>query len=94
MNKFLIVLTDDGEDHAAVVEEQFPVHRYELLPGKAWAVAAEDRMVTASDVSSMIGLGSSNGGRVGVVIPFRGYYGYADAALWQKLEVWDKHESA
>ncbi|MDE0128869.1 MAG: hypothetical protein OXQ86_04810 [Gammaproteobacteria bacterium] len=94
MNKYLIVLTSEGEGSATVIEEQFPDHRYELLPGKVWAVAVEDNKVTASDICNQIGLGTGDNERVGVVIPFRGYYGYADAALWQRFAVWDKHDPA
>ncbi len=90
MNKYLIVITSEDEGNAAIVKEKFPDHRCEILAGNVWAVATEDNTVTASDVCKMLGLGASDNGLVGVVIPFQGYYGYADAALWQRFEVWDK----
>ena len=90
MYKFLILLEGEHEQVAALVQEHYANFNYELIEKKAWVVAANETTVTPADVCKKIGLTGTEQARMGVVVRFETYYGYADAALWQKLQAWGR----
>ena len=67
---------------AAAVEEHYP-RRYALLDDSLWVIAADE--ATPADVCQRLGIGPE---RSGVVTGLEVYYGFYDAALWQKIDAW------
>ena len=83
MNCFLVVAPPSERFGSSVIAQAFPLH-YEVLDGKVWVVAGNQR--TCADVCKELGIGKT--GVSGVVTKIDEYYGFFDRALWESVASW------
>lgn len=92
MSAYLVVLFADSSVRAEKLTETFPDH-YRLRDG-AWVVNGEQQ--TCGDVAAVLGIGVRTPGKPESAEP-TGFVarlspedvnGYADAGLWEKLNLW------
>ena len=74
----------DGEFSEELVNQRYPKN-YALVPGHVWLVATDER--SSYDVAQALGLVTGgNEEASGVVVPARGYWGFAHNDLWRLLQ--------
>ena len=86
-NCFLVVAKMDEGDRPfpTQVELLFP-KCYELVPGHAWIIEAPSGD-SAFDVAKVLGLHSEGDENAsGIIVPARGYWGYAHKDMWNVLD--------
>ena len=87
MNCYFVMAKLDeqnGEFNEELVNQKYP-DNYALVPGHVWLVATEE----ASSYEVALALGLVTGGNEeasGVVVPARGYWGFAHNDLWRLLQ--------
>ena len=86
MQCFLVAIPPGSSIKASSIGETFPEH-HQILPGLVWAVAGDQR--TCVDVCEALGIGSNGLETLGVVVRMAEYNGFADRALWEKLNAWE-----
>ena len=84
MNCF-IVISPHIEKVQEAVQENFPEYNHQIAPG-SWAVASDRN--GPSEVCKLLDMGEKNDAVHGVVCSLDAYYGFFDAALWEKLNTW------
>ena len=84
MNCF-IVISPDTEKIQEAVQENFPEYNHQIVPG-SWAVASETN--GPSEVCKLLGMDEEKDAVAGLVCSLDAYYGFFDAALWEKLNLW------
>lgn len=87
MNCYFVMAKMDHEDgsfDSELVERKYP-ENYPLVPGHVWLVATSED--SSYDVAKGLGLVSGgNEDASGIVVPARGYWGFADNGLWRLLQ--------
>ena len=87
MNYYFVMAKYDDEDapfDAGLVAKEYP-DNYELIPGYVWVVGSE--APSSFDVASALGLVDGGSAEAsGVVVPAKGYWGFAPKALWHLLQ--------
>ena len=85
MNCF-IVISQNTEKIQAAVQKHFPDFNYQIVSG-TWVVASDS--AGPSDVCKTLGIDVEGEVSSGVVCSLNSYYGFFDAALWEKLNLWE-----
>lgn len=80
MTIFAVIGMKASEKLAAKVAETFP-NDFLALNSSAWLVSATS--LTAKDISDKLGLSEGTLGALGVVITLGGYFGRAEANVWE-----------
>ncbi len=86
MNRFVVVLPPDSNVTAQSVADHFP-NNHPVIPDHVWVVAGQQK--TCADVCETLGIGENEEAE-GLVVLVHHYYGFADAALWERLDAWKK----
>ena len=74
----------DREFSGDVIEQTYP-QNYPLVPGHVWLIATDE--TSSYDVAKALGLVSGgNEDASGVVVPAKGYWGFAHKDLWRLLQ--------
>ena len=85
MNCF-IVISPTTEKIQAAVQKHFPDFNHQIVPG-TWAVASG--RAGPSEICKILGISGEGDAGPGVVCSLNSYYGFFDAALWEKLNLWE-----
>lgn len=91
---FVMAKMDDGDApfNETVVNESFP-ENYMLVPGHVWLVITDAE--GSYEVAKSLGLVSGGLEEAsGMVVPARGYWGFAHKRLWQLLQPDGSNDSA
>ena len=87
MNCYFVMAKMDHEDSPfdrELIERKYP-ENYPLVPGHVWLVATDEE--NSYDVAKGLGLVSGgNEDASGIVVPARGYWGFAHKGLWRLLQ--------
>ena len=83
---FVMAKMDDGDApfDGGLIDEKYP-ENYPLVPGHVWLVVTRNE--SSFDVAKCLGLVS--GGKEdasGMVVPAKGYWGFAHRDLWRMLQ--------
>ncbi|MGI9310678.1 MAG: hypothetical protein ACR2P7_03990 [bacterium] len=80
------MISPENNKIEVAVTSCFPDYNHEIMPG-VWAVAGDSP--SPSDVTEILGINVDKG-TSGVVLELGAYYGFFDAALWEKLNLWGR----
>lgn len=83
---FVMAKVDQGDApfDAGLVQSKYPGN-YELVPGHVWVVGSDSP--SSFDVAAALGLVAGGTSEVsGVVVPAKGYWGFAPKRLWNVLQ--------
>ena len=76
----------DGPFDEDLVNERYPTN-FMLVPGHVWLVVADADSEGSYDVAKSLGLVSGGTEEAsGMVVPAKGYWGFAHKSLWQLLQ--------
>lgn len=86
MHCFLVTFPNDSTVGSHAIDTHFAGHN-QRLSLQTWMVAGPQQ--TAADVCEVLGIGDAADGKSsGFVVKIQEYYGFMDAAVWQRMDTW------